>query len=176
MSLKIVAQENYTDIVVRINYTYLNLDLIDKPSFNTFKFNEILNQEGKEQLKELENEYENLGSMQLSKIFGFMSWKDSISIARNGNKITIPPFWATFTLNVPSDQDYRKLLYFLDEAAPLIDYAEPSFPVEMQSTQMVPCTQNKNHLMELRRCRLLELILRRRGKWKLGNLLLKLEF
>ena len=131
--LNISAQQNYTDLVVRVNYRYLDLDLIDNPSFDKFRFNEILNKEGKEQLKALESHYSNLGNYKMTKIFGFMSWKDSISISRQGTKVTIPPFWATFTLNVPQNEDYRKLMVFLNKATPLIDYAEPSFPVEMQS-------------------------------------------
>ncbi len=132
-TLNISAQQNYTNLVVRVNYRYLDLDLIDNPSFDKFRFNEILNKKGKEQLKALESHYSNLGNYKLTKIFGFMSWKDSISISRQGTKVTIPPFWATFTLNVPQNEDYRKLMVFLNKAAPLIDYAEPSFPVEMQS-------------------------------------------
>lgn len=129
----ILAQDTYKDIVVRFNYKYLDLDLVDNSSINTFKFKEVLNEEGKEQLKLLETQYANLGNYRLSKIFGFMSWKDSISTSRLGNQVTIPPFWATFTLYLPPNEDYRKLMYFLDQAAPLIDYAEPSFPVELQS-------------------------------------------
>lgn len=127
------SQQQYSNLVVRINYRYLDLDLIDDQSFHKFSFKEILNSDGKEQLKILETSYSNLGDIKLTKIFGFMSWKDSISISRQGNKVTIPPFWATFTLAVPQDEDSRKLMIFLNNAVPLIDYAEPSFPVEMQS-------------------------------------------
>lgn len=127
------SQQQYSNLVLRINYRYLDLDLIDDQSFHKFSFNEILNREGKEQLKILETSYSNLGDIKLTKIFGFMSWKDSISTSRQGNKITIPPFWATFTLTVPQNEDSRKLMVFLNKAVPLIDYAEPSFPVEMQS-------------------------------------------
>lgn len=130
---RIAAQQIPKEIVLRINYSFLDLDLIDDPSFNEFTFREILNREGREQLKLLEKLYEGIGKQKLSKIFGFMSWKDSVSISRQGIKVSIPPFWATFTLKVSPSDDYSRLLDFLDKAIPLIDYAEPSFKVELLS-------------------------------------------
>lgn len=121
-------------IVVKINYQYLEFDVIDnKQLVNHIPISSILNNEGITQLRKLEDVYPEIGNYNISKVFPNLSTKDTLSIARNGDKITIPPFWSIFRIELPSGIKYHNFINDLNNHRPLIVYAEPDFPVIMQA-------------------------------------------
>ena len=113
-SIGSVNAQNSNEIVIKFNYSYLNFDVINDSSRLTIPFKEVLNARGKSQLKELEAKYAGLTNLNIRKIFPFLSTKDTVSISRLGQKVTIPPFWATFSLAAPQNLDLNRLIYDLN--------------------------------------------------------------
>lgn len=81
----------------------------------------------------MEQQYPGISDWQLTKIFPFLTTKDTVSISRLGDKVTIPPFWATFTLNIPKEISMAKVINLLDNLSPLIEYCHYNFPAEFSS-------------------------------------------
>ncbi len=121
------SQENNYSVIVKFNYSYLNFDVIDDPNAMTFPLKYVLNGRAKAQLRELELLRPDIGEFSLTKIFPFLTTKDTVSISRLGQKVTIPPFWATFTLTSPASEDLVKLIADLNSASPLIEYCHYNF-------------------------------------------------
>ncbi len=124
----IISQESKSQIIVKFNYSYLNFDEINDINSLVLPFKSVLNDRSKEQLKNLELLYPGISNYQITKIFPFLRTTDTVSISRLGEKITIPPFWATFTMTVPPHIDVAKLMRVLDNFNPLIEYCHYNFP------------------------------------------------
>ncbi len=124
----IISQESESQIIVKFNYSYLNFDEINDINSLVLPFKSVLNDRSKEQLKNLELLYPGISNYQITKIFPFLRTTDTVSISRLGEKITIPPFWATFTMTVPPHIDVAKLMRVLDNFNPLIEYCHYNFP------------------------------------------------
>jgi hypothetical protein len=84
--------------VAKLQWYLLDRSVIDDSSILFTNLSSVLNSIGQERLAILEQSYPELGNMTVQKIFPFLKSTDTISITRLGNKITIPPFWATFQL------------------------------------------------------------------------------
>lgn len=121
------AQSN--ELIIKFNYAYLDFNIIDNKEMVSFPMKTILNSKSKEYLNELENGWPGIGNWQITKIFPFLTTKDTISISRLGEKVTIPPFWSAFILTVPINIDPYRIIPILDAYSPLIDYAHPNFKV-----------------------------------------------
>ncbi len=124
----IISQVSESQIIVKFNYSYLNFDEINNINSLVLPFKSVLNDRSKEQLNSLELLYPGISDYQISKIFPFLRTTDTVSISRLGEKITIPPFWATFNMKVPSNIDVVKLMSVLDNFNPLIEYCHYNFP------------------------------------------------
>jgi hypothetical protein len=72
--------------------------------------------------------------MQVHKIFPFLQSTDTISVTRLGEKITIPPFWAVFNLEVPYQTDLKKFVRAMHNYKLVFEYAHENFKVELSST------------------------------------------
>lgn len=57
-------------------------------------------------------------------MFPYYFTKDSVSISRLGNKVSIPPFWATFHVSVPEKSNYWKFYHQIENKYPLVIYAD----------------------------------------------------
>jgi len=121
------AQGSNNSVIVKFNYSYLNFDFIDDPSALSFTLKSVLNSRAKVQLHNLELIHPGIGEYQLTKIFPFLSTKDTVSISRLGQKVTIPPFWAAFTLTTPASENLVKLIADLNSFSPLIEYCHYNF-------------------------------------------------
>lgn len=125
------CQDNST--IIKLNYSFLNFDVIDNSNSLSFTFKTVLNNRAKEHLVKLEAQYPGIGEYKLTKIFPFLTTKDTVSISRLGEKITIPPFWSTFVLTSPDNVDNYRLMFFLNEFNPLVEYAHPNYKIELTS-------------------------------------------
>ncbi len=128
-TLNSFSQSQNREIILKFNYSYLNFDLVDDPNVLSLTFKNAFNSRAKEHLIELEELLPGIAEYEMTKIFPFLTTKDTVSISRLGNKITIPPFWACFTLNVPENIDPYLIIPILDKFSPLIDYAHPNYKV-----------------------------------------------
>ena len=122
------AQSTFNGITVRFNHCLLESEVIDSKE-STFKsINEILNEKGK--IIFSKSEYDIIRNLQITKIFTSLKTSDSISISRNGNKIIIPPFWATFNIQV-EDVKIQQYLSKIKSLYPIIIYAHPNYYGEL---------------------------------------------
>jgi len=112
----------------------LDREVIDNKSVLTTNLSSVLNDIGTERLAVLEQSYPELGNLQVMKIFPFLKSTDTISITRLGNKITIPPFWAAFELEIPAQVDKKKFISEMNEYKQLFEYAHENFTAELTST------------------------------------------
>lgn len=112
-TLNSFSQSQNREIILKFNYSYLNFDLVDDPNVLSLTFKNAFNSRAKEHLIELEELLPGIAEYEMTKIFPFLTTKDTVSISRLGNKITIPPFWACFTLNVPKILTLILLFQFL---------------------------------------------------------------
>jgi len=138
ISSTVSAQMIEDVIVVRVNYNYLNFNIVDNTSISEIKFKHLLNAEGKEQLKDLESIFPKVGDFPMLKIFPFLQTDDTVSISRTGYKVTIPPFWATFKMFVPEEVSYLRLMSRLNKMVPLIDYAHGDYEIELANVPNDP--------------------------------------
>jgi subtilisin family serine protease len=128
------AQSIGNNVIVKFNYYYLDFNKVDDPEMVSFPFKHILNSKAKSQLEELELIFPEIGSYTLTKIFKNLTTKDTVSISRLGEKITIPPFWAAFSLSLPDSVSINRFMSILNEAQPLIEYCHYNFQAYLQST------------------------------------------
>ncbi len=126
------AQTNFpTDhLIVRLNFKLLDFDKIDNVGFDNQKLGNYLNPEGKNYLSSIKDSLLNLGDLELKKLFPHLKISDSISISRQGKKISMPPFWATFIIDKPKNVDFKTFLNTINNFYPLIIYAHPDYEGE----------------------------------------------
>jgi subtilisin family serine protease len=99
----------------------------------SFKLAELFNDRAQSQLIDLEQQFPGFTKIEVKKIFPFLSTKDTVSISRLGDKVTIPPFWATFTLTFPTQISLSKIENALNSASPLVEYAHPNYLIKTAS-------------------------------------------
>lgn len=126
------AQNNYSteELVLRLNFKLLDYAVIDNPSVTQGKLRNFLNEEGKQALAKLEETGFKIGGLQMRKIFVNLTTADSVSISRQGKKVPIPPFWATFVVQKPTEADFYKFMSSLGSAFPLVIYTHPNYRIE----------------------------------------------
>lgn len=128
-----ISQSLNNQIIVKINYSFLNFDVINDKDLVEFPLKRVLSDRAKEHLIVLENQFPGIGDYELTKIFTFLTTNDTISVSRLGEKITIPPFWSVFVLSVDENSNVIKIINYLDEYSPLIDYAHLNYQVQFNS-------------------------------------------
>lgn len=116
-------------VVTRLNFKLLDWEKIDNPEFLEFTLKEILNEKGIIELEKIQIDGLDFGNIKLKKMFENYFTKDSISISRTGEKVFIPPFWATFYVRIPEGQYFWKVYNELQKLYPLIIFVDP--PIEI---------------------------------------------
>lgn len=129
----IMFGQEITPMVVRINYSCLNFEVINDYEQRSISFADLLNERGMNELKSLTGVYSNIAQYEMVKIFPNLTTNDTISVSRSGERISIPPFWATFQMQVPQNVDYFRFMEALNNQSRLIDYAHPEFHIEPTS-------------------------------------------
>lgn len=127
----VTNEENYSqhDIIVRLNFKLLNWSVIDNKDLLHTSIENLLNENGKEAVQGLSVQSFDFEKLKASKIFPFLSTADSISIGRQGNKVYIPPFWATFNVEKPKELSYDTFLSAMQNLYPVVIYAHPNYNV-----------------------------------------------
>lgn len=122
-----VAQNDFSEdyIVVRLNHKFLDFEKIDNSDFDNKNLMSFLNEQGKLEIEKSNDSFANLGSLKLVKLFPNLKTKDSISISRMGNQVYIPPFWATFKIEVPKTKNYWDFFRYLKTKYPIVIYVDP---------------------------------------------------
>lgn len=125
-------------VIVKINYYLLDYQKIDNQSLLQSTLGELLNEDGLEQLKPLNSSMPHLKNWNVDKIFPFLGTQDSVSISRLGERVTVPPFWAVFRLEVPFSEDLKRTIATLNGQVGLFEYAHFDYTVDLQCTDSVP--------------------------------------
>lgn len=136
-SLNLYCQTTNRQVIIKFNYAYLDFNIVDNKDYFTFPVKQILKSSAKEYLLKMENEFPGFSDWELTKIFS-LTTKDTVSISRLGDKVTIPPFWAVFTLNVLDDFSLQRILYKLNNSAPWIEYCHPNYFISTTSAPNDP--------------------------------------
>lgn len=113
------------DAIVKINWRYLDLDVIDDKSILSGDIHTFLNEKGEGFLKE-KNINPFIG-LKVIKIFSFLSTTDTISIGRLGNRVRIPTFWSVFKIELNYETEVFQYCRDLYKLTPFISYAHPNY-------------------------------------------------
>ena len=81
-------------------------------------------------MEEMKLTLQGLDNLKIKKLFGHLKTTDSLSISRTGEKVFMPPFWATFHFEIPKSTDYKKFSAFLKKAYPFVIYVDPPMVLE----------------------------------------------
>lgn len=118
------------EIIVRLNFKLLDWEALDNPEVGIAVIKDLLSEEGLNYIESLPEKSFDLESLSALKMFPHLMTSDSISIGRQGQKVYVPPFWATFTLDVPDDLNVMQFCSDLEDLYPLVIYAHPNYLVE----------------------------------------------
>ena len=130
--------------VVRLNPSFLNEAKINDHTLIRGELKEFCNDDGLQQLDSLEKILDiNLKTINVEKLFLFLSTFDTISTGRQGQKVPIPPFWATFSFNFESEKQNLDFMSILNKCYPFVIYNHPFFEVEFQATVDDPYFDNQ---------------------------------
>lgn len=123
------------EIVVRLNYKLLDWSVVDDSSLLETQVLNLLNDQGKEEYFKLSKEKFDIGTLKAEKIFMHYKTSDSISISRTGEKVRVPPFWATFLISKPDNMRFWDFHRELNrQFYPLVIYADS--PIELVCNSM----------------------------------------
>lgn len=128
------AQDNIdtSNLIVRFNFKLLDWNLIDDVRTLHAPVGDLFNSQGKEILSGISTEGFDLSSVTAHKIFPQLQTEDSISVSRHGKTIAVPPFWATFKLDIPVGITYLEFIHEVYDLYPLVVYSHPNFIIEFQ--------------------------------------------
>ena len=121
-------------LVVRVNPSFLDTGIINNKNSSGGIFFEFCNKFGKLAIDSINKKYNcQLGEIKLEKLFLSMQTYDTISIGRQGQKVVVPPFWATFTFYFSNLIELKEYKLILDNSYPLIAYSHRFFELEFES-------------------------------------------
>lgn len=128
------SQDKINYLVTRINPKLLDFDKINDTKLKSAPLVYMLNENGKDHLQRLnQNLPFDLNDLQSEKMFLNLTTNDSISISRQGEKVTIPPFWATFRISIPENIKVLNFYSTLKKLYPLVIYVDLPMKIEYLS-------------------------------------------
>ncbi|HYG17049.1 MAG TPA: S8 family peptidase [Bacteroidia bacterium] len=116
-------------LIVQFDPEVVNTNLIDSVEFDTATVEDYLRPDILQYLID-SNDYDvDLATLRCTKIFKTLTTDITYSISRLGDTIPIPPDWATFLIEWPSDAGYtiEEVCDSLNKFKPLIKFAQPNF-------------------------------------------------
>lgn len=123
---QLTAQEYpYTKFNVRLNHNLLEADAINNLHLQRGKLEDFLSDRGKVTANSLNDSLLDFSKLNVKKLFSDFTTFDTISISRTGDRIRIPPFWATFSVEKPKEISYTKFIERMLAAYPLVIYIDP---------------------------------------------------
>ncbi len=122
-----------SEYVVRFNHTLLNYDVINDENQTKGVLSSFLNEKGRKIADSLSKKGVNFNTLQVEKMF--YNWKtyDTVSISRQGNKVYIPPFWATFQVKPSKEMSGKQFFTTVQNSNPLVVYIDPPLKVELMN-------------------------------------------
>ncbi|MDB3906049.1 S8 family peptidase [Crocinitomicaceae bacterium] len=129
-----IGQESSVSVTVRLNHLLLDKEVVNDPEIRNLKVGDLLNDKGNEELLILADvQLLDFSELRARKMFPQLHTSDSISIGRQGNEVRMPPFWATFSIEVPNGIKEFDFLRRLKKYYPLVIYSHPHYEMEFNS-------------------------------------------
>ncbi len=126
--------ENKLTQVVRLNPIYLNLEKIKDQKNSNGQLVDFCNEKGNEIMDSLDKLLNlKLSVVYVEKLFPMLGPDDSLSLGRQGQQVSIPPFWATFEFYFENKIQYFEYLEKLKKCYPFVIYNHPFFEVDFES-------------------------------------------
>lgn len=141
IGMNVLAQDQ--ELIIKINYSYLNFDIVNNKGLKVTTLKQVLNHNSKEELNKLNLIFPGISDWNLTKIFPNLTTNDTISISRLGDKVTIPPFWSVFSLTIPNSYFKWQTINSLNEFQPLIEYCHPNYSIITTSPPNDPYYPNQ---------------------------------
>lgn len=127
---RLVPKYKKDEVIIRVNPNLLEHEIIDNPNIKQGSLNGFLNGKGKKEVDGIHGKPLDLPSLKVRKIFPDLRSCDRVSVSRQGKKVEIPPFWATFVVEKPKNMEYRDFMKGLKASYPIVLYAHPNFLYE----------------------------------------------
>ena len=119
------------EIIVSFRPEMVNHEIVND---TTAQFGELQDFVDARVILDLQNNFHpGIATFGVHKIFTRLTTADSVSVARTGETIPIPKFWATFILVLPEEMNEEEAAYQIMDGSALIDYAEPNYVVELHA-------------------------------------------
>ncbi|MCC6700407.1 MAG: S8 family peptidase [Fluviicola sp.] len=137
--LLIISSKTFgqNDLILKFRPELIEFLITEDFTKKEYTFEELLNDEGDKIFNDFytsSNLSKLLSKKQtVFKVFENISWKDSLSITRFGDTITLPPFWSCFVLEQSGNLELEKIRVLLIHSN-LFQYVEYSF----NSLEMTP--------------------------------------
>lgn len=129
-SVSSVFSQKTNYLVTRLNFKLLDWQKIDDPSIGTRSLQDFLSPAGKDSLKALiSNGYMDVSNLATQKIFPHLKTSDSLSMSRQGDIVIVPPFWATFRIEIPEDMEWKTFYNRLKGMYPVVIYVDPPMKI-----------------------------------------------
>lgn len=124
------SQQLPKSYVVRFNHLLLNHDAVNNETQTRGALASFLNERGQKIADSLKISGVDFNNLLIEKMF--YKWKtyDTISISRQGSKVSIPPFWATFRVSIPEGQKHKTFFETVGNSHPLVVYIDAPLKVE----------------------------------------------
>ena len=108
-------------IIVKFNYAMLDFSFIDDDSKVKSRLEDIFNNKESDLKRNFFSSNPLAKDIKVEKIFPNLTTKDTVSVSRLGENITVPPFWACFRVFVEKEKIFEFIEIF-NEYPKLIDY------------------------------------------------------
>lgn len=121
------TRNNYLphEAVIKLNWKYLDLDVIDDPKILSGDIYDFLNQKGLNYLKN--NNVTIFDEALFVKVFPHLKTSDTISIGRQGNVVPMPSFWSVFRMTTPNEINLIDFVNRVINEKPLVKYCHPNY-------------------------------------------------
>ena len=120
--LLIISSKTFgqSDLILKFRPELIEFLITEDFTKKEYTFEELLNDEGDKIFNDFytSSNLSNLLSKKQTvfKVFENISWKDSLSITRFGDTITLPPFWSCFVLEQSGNLELEKLRVLLNQS------------------------------------------------------------
>ena len=111
--------------IIRLNWKFLDLDVIDDPKIISGDIYDFLNTRGLDYLKK--NDVNLFDEVVFIKSFPHLSTTDTISIGRLGNVVPMPSFWSVFKIVTPKDLRLIEFIERVNHINQLVVYCHPNY-------------------------------------------------
>ncbi|MBK0401548.1 S8 family serine peptidase [Adhaeribacter sp. BT258] len=118
------------DVIIKFNPTVVKVSAIDNLDKTYGKLSDFVQPSAIQTMYNALDQRINFGSLNTVKVFPNLTTTDNYSISRLGDTVAMPPFWATFVIELPDKVDETEIAAKLSRINPTIEYAQLNYIVK----------------------------------------------